>query len=110
MSDPTCLSRLVVCTGKDCRRDKGFDELMRLAEHTPGSLEAPCQGLCHGPIVAVRNGDEVRWFEKVRSKSMRKRLAEMASTGRAPKRLREREVTKRHNIVRGGRRVKPLGA
>lgn len=110
MSKPTCLTRLVVCTGKDCRGDKGFDKLRQLAENTAGSAEAPCQGLCHGPIVAVQQGDEVRWFEKVRSKSMRKRVADLAATGRTSKDLRKREVTKRRNTVRGARRIKPLGA
>lgn len=110
MSKPACLPRLVVCTGKDCRGDKGFDKLVHLAERTKGSLEAPCQGLCHGPIVAVQQGDEVRWFENVRSKSIRKLVAEMARSGRAAKSLGKHEVKKRHNIIRGERRLKHLGA
>ncbi|MEO6124972.1 MAG: hypothetical protein ABIR32_14805 [Ilumatobacteraceae bacterium] len=110
MSKPVCLPRLLVCTGKHCRKDKGFAKLVSLASETTGSLEAPCQGVCNGPVVAVQQGDDVRWFEKVRSKSLRKRVAVMAASGRSGKDLRNHEVTKRHNIVRGERRMKPLQA
>jgi len=116
MSKPICLPRLVVCTGKDCRGDKGFDKLVTMASRTNGALAAPCQGVCHGPVVAVQRGDDVDWFEKVRSKSMRKRVVALASSGKsgkagkAGKDLVKHEVTKRHNIVRGARRLKPLSA
>jgi len=116
VSKPLCIPRLMVCTGKDCRGDKGFDKLVTMASRTNGPLAAPCQGVCHGPVVAVQLGNEVHWFEKVRSKSMRKSVAALASPGRAGKDskdsrdLSKHEVTKRHNIVRGARRLKPLSA
>lgn len=111
MSTPTCLSRtLVVCTGKDCRNDKGFDKLVDMAGRIDGSLESACQGLCHGPVVGVREGEDVRWYEKMRSKSMRERLVEVIASGRAAKDLRKHEAKKRHNVVRHPRRLKRLNA
>lgn len=105
MSKPVCL---IVCGGKDCRSDKGFDELMDLASETKTALQAPCQSLCHGPIAAVRSGSDVRWFSHIRSKSMRKALVEMMATGRVPKELSKHEVTKHRNELKGSGRLKRI--
>ena len=105
MSKPVCL---IVCTGKDCRGDKGYRQLVDMAAACEHSLQAPCQGLCDGPIVAIKNGDEVRWFSHAGSKSIRKMLAKALHTGHAKKDLRKLEVRKRRDTLRGAGRVKPL--
>ena len=111
MTDPACLPRtLIVCTGKDCRTSKGFAKVIRLAEATGDAETTPCQGVCHGPVIGVRCGGDVRWYEKVRSTSMRSLLTDLLDAGRAAKDLRRREVKKRRDTVRHPRRVKPLVA
>ncbi|HRE00905.1 MAG TPA: hypothetical protein PLV68_06370 [Ilumatobacteraceae bacterium] len=115
MGQPRCLPTLIVCTGKDCRDEKGYRSLLDLARDEHGSLAAPCQGLCDGPVVAVRYGDDVRWYRRARSKSARKLLAKLLhsshpGTGKAAQGLREFEVRKRHNIIRGSNRLKQLNA
>ncbi len=105
MSKPVCL---IVCGGKDCRDGKGFDAVMRLAADTPGSLEAPCQGLCHGPIIAIKQGRAVLWFSHVRSKSMRKSVARALQNGPIDPHLAEREVAKRRNTIRHKGRLKRI--
>ena len=111
MDRPTCLtSGLLVCTGKKCSRSKGFDALVLLAGSTSRAHEAPCQGLCKGPVVGLDVQGEVRWFAKVRGKKLRSRIQQLISTGRVPTQLRERESLKRRGQVRGGRRLHPLDA
>jgi hypothetical protein len=107
---PTCLSdaRLVVCTGKDCRRDKGYDRLVEIAERSPGAVGVPCQGLCDGPIAAVKVKGEWRWYDRARGGAVRRALVEAARRGKAGKVLRGREITKRRGAVRGAARAKLL--
>jgi hypothetical protein len=105
MSAPTCI---VVCAGKDCRNAKGFAKLRRTAAGVPGSMEAPCQGLCHGPIVGLRVGGDIRWVSRVRSAKMRAALVKAAARGQLGKRLRAREVRARRGVLRAGRRLSPL--
>ena len=69
---PTCITAgLLVCTGKDCRGDKGFADIVTLAGDTPRAHEVPCQGLCNGPVVGLQIDGELRWFSKVRSAKLR---------------------------------------
>jgi hypothetical protein len=102
---PACI---VVCAGKDCRNSKGFEQLRRTAACVPGSMEVACQGLCHGPIVGLRMGSDVRWVSRVRTGKMRAALVKAAAQGRLGKRLRAYEVRDRRGVVRGRRRLSPL--
>jgi len=109
MTRPTCLtSGLLVCTGKKCRRDKGFEAMVEMAGDTARAHEAPCQGLCNGPIVGLHVDGELRWFSHVRSKKMRSLVAKMIGNGHVPKKLRDREVRKHRGEVRGANRLHPL--
>ena len=105
MSKPVCL---VICSGKNCRGEKGFDKLMNLAQCSKGSLQAPCQGLCHGPIIAVKDGSSVHWFSHIRSRSSRKLVTKSLMKGRIDKDLARLEVTKRRDIVRSAGRLRPV--
>ena len=109
MPRPTCItSGLLVCTGKKCRSDKGFAEIVDLAGATTRAHEAPCQGLCNGPIVGLHVDGELRWFAHVRTKKMRNLVTKMMEQGRVPNKLRGREVRKHRGDVRGAHRLHPL--
>lgn len=109
MTRPTCLtSGLLVCTGKDCRGSKGFNEMVEMAGDSPRSHEAPCQGLCNGPVVGMQVDGELRWFSRLRSAKKRALVTKMLASAHVPGKLREREARKRRGIVRGQRRLHPL--
>jgi hypothetical protein len=103
---PACL---LVCAGKDCRGDKGFDALVDLAEGMPHAYALPCQGLCDGPIAGVRVDGSTYWFEQVRTAKVRDHLVRFVRTGRRSDRLRELEVRKHRDVVKSARRATPLG-
>lgn len=105
MSAPACI---VVCVGKDCRSSKGFSKLRRAAAGVPGSMEVPCQGLCHGPVAGVRVGGDIRWVSRVRNGKMRAALVKAARRGRLSDRLHAHEVRKRRGVLRAARRLSPL--
>lgn len=105
MSKPVCL---VVCTGKDCRADKGFAELVDAAADVKHAHQAPCQGLCHGPIAGVVVGGEMHWFARVRTKALRRALLDLVRTGHTPKALREHETRKHHGRLRHRGRLRSI--
>lgn len=105
-SAPTCL---IVCTGKDCRADKGFAELTRLAGSIDGSREVPCQGLCNGPIVGVQTPHDLRWYSHIRTKAMRALLMRAVADPRdRPNSLRDVEVRKHRGTIRHARKARRL--
>ena len=109
MSRPTCItSGLLVCTGKKCRHSKGFTKLVELAGARARAHEAPCQGLCNGPIVGLHVEGELRWFSRIRSKRTRFLVTKMIDAGQVPKPLRAREVRRHRGDVRGAHRLHPL--
>lgn len=107
MAEPACL---IVCSGKDCRNSKGYSALIHVAQRTEQAMTAPCQGLCHGPIVGIRDAGGIRWFSRVRGLKMRQAVVDAAASGRLRKRLRAEEIGKRRNVIRGSSRLRPLTA
>jgi (2Fe-2S) ferredoxin len=106
---PTCVTAgLMVCTGKDCRKSKGWSDLVHLAASTVRAHEVPCQGLCKGPVVGLAIDGKVRWFGHVRSGSKRDLVTAMSNTGRVPDELGSRESRKRRGEMRGRGRMHPL--
>ena len=100
--------QLVVCTGGDCRRAKGFDEVVELARSSSGGCTVACQGICHGPVVGLRRpGRSIRWYERVRRKRMDV-LRDVLATGRGRKRLRSSEVRSKRGRLRHPRRLRPM--
>ena len=94
--------RSYVCTGKDCRRDDGFKELVRALEATGRVREVDCQDLCEGPVAGVVLDGEVEWFERVRKSRARDAVVALA-TGKVdevPKILRPRWAKKRSGKVK----------
>jgi hypothetical protein len=109
MARPTCItSGLLVCTGKKCRRGKGFRAMVEMAGDAARAHETPCQGLCNGPIIGLQVEGELRWFSHIRSKKQRALVAKMAATDHIPKKLRGSEVRKHRGEVRGAQRPHPL--
>ena len=91
-----------VCTGKDCRRDEGFKELLRALEDRTRVREVDCQDLCEGPVAGVVVDGQVEWFERVRKGRARDAVVALA-TGKVddiPKILRPRWAKKRSGKVK----------
>lgn len=108
-NEPTCVTAgLLVCTGKDCRGDKGFVDMVTLAADAARSHEVPCQGLCNGPVVGMHVEGELRWFSKMRSAKRRALVDTMLHTGKVPRQLRDHEARKHRGEIRGSRRLHPL--
>jgi hypothetical protein len=107
MSKPTCL---LVCVGKDCRRSEGFDELLVAVRGLEHVEQAPCQDLCHGPIVAVRIDGELRWFDRIRKHKQRTAVLRAVASGRIGDDLRRLEIRKRRNELRHGGKTRRLRA
>lgn len=106
---PTCVTAgLLVCTGKDCRHAKGWDAMVDLAAGTPRAHEAPCQGVCKGPVIGFAINGTVRWFGRLKSAKQRSRVLAMATSGSVPKKLTDRESRSRRGRVRGAHRTHPL--
>ncbi len=105
MAAPACL---IVCAGKDCRGSKGFDALAEVASEERGSLQAPCQGLCHGPIVGVRIRGEVRWFDRIRNSKEREALVKAVRREHIGDRLGDHEVRSRRGELKHSGRLQPL--
>ena len=107
MSRPVCL---LVCTGKDCRRADGYDELVDLAVEVTNARGVPCQDLCHSPVVGVAIGDSVRWYEKVRKGRLRAAVLRSVRRGTFDGELADQEVRKRRDDMRKARKSRPLRA
>jgi hypothetical protein len=97
MSGPVCL---LVCTGKDCRRDAGFDEIVELAAEVGEVREVPCQDICKGPVVGIGIGDDVRWYTRVRKRRMRAAVLRSLRRGGFDGALADHEARKRRNEIR----------
>jgi hypothetical protein len=106
MSEPF---RLVVCTGSDCRKSKGFAKVLELATGIDGSTTVPCQDVCHGPVVGLERGGDIRWYARVRGDRRRVLVAVVRSeSGRRV--LRSAEVRGRRNVVKRPERRSALVA
>lgn len=97
---------LFVCTGSDCRKAKGYDEIRALATSAPDVCLVECQGICHGPVAGVsRDGEPVRWYERV-SGDRRRALERVVRTASGRKRLRAAEVRSRRGRMRRPQRTR----
>lgn len=108
---PTCVTAgVLVCTGKHCRKEKGFADLLATAAGTARAHEVPCQDVCKGPVGGCTIDGEVRWFAKLRKPKQQAALLRAFADGAVPDRLAKREQRKRRGQVRGARRMHPLDA
>lgn len=98
---------LIVCTGKDCSRARGFGATVTIAAAVPGSMSVPCQGICDGPVVGVRMGEKVRWYRRIRGQR-REALARLVTRGRGRKRLRSAEARRHRGRLRHAGRLRRL--
>jgi len=105
MSHPDCL---LICSGKDCRADKGFRELVELGSEIPGTREVHCQKVCHGPIVGVQRDGRVRWYARIRSKAVRQLVVDALQNGKVADDLKEHEDRKHRGDLRGRHRTRLL--
>jgi hypothetical protein len=107
---PVCLQP-IVCVGKDCRRERGFEDLIAsLADARCAAQQVACQDLCHGPIVGLRRGDKVRWYSGVRTKKLRAAVVSSVVRDDTSKRLAGHEVKTARHELRRRRTLRPLRA
>jgi hypothetical protein len=99
--------RLLVCTGGDCRRAPGFDEVMLLARVSEGASTVACQGVCKGPVVGVERDGELRWYAKVRG-DQQVALARLVRSGRGRGALRALEIRKRRGRLKRPSKRRPI--
>lgn len=62
---------VLLCTGKSCRKAKGFDELRQSFDALATVKTVKCVDVCDGPVVGVRVEGKTVWFERLRSKKVR---------------------------------------
>lgn len=98
---------VVVCTGGDCRKAEGHDDVRALAARTDGATTVPCQDVCSGPVVGLERDGEIRWYSKIRGARLRT-LARILSGDAPRKALRDREVRERRGKLRRPERRQPL--
>jgi hypothetical protein len=100
---------VAVCTGKDCRREDGYDKLLRAVRAVDATVDqVPCQDICKGPVAGVELEGRWHWFAKLRTKRRRRALAETACHGRIDDALAEREVRKRRGTLRHPKQMRAL--
>ena len=80
-----------------CRKCKNHDCLIDvLGAHGGSSIrQVKCQKICHGPVVGLRVGGQMEWFERVQTLkeiAAIARLAKKANPTSIPKPLRKRRV------------------
>ena len=74
-----------VCTGKDCSRSKGHDELVVDASKAGAVELVRCQKIRSGPVFGTVVNGRIEWFEKVRGgKSRRPRSGWPSTAVRCP--------------------------
>ena len=91
---------VMLCTGKSCRKAKGFDELRRSLDALATVKMVKCVEVCDGPVAGIRVQGKTVWFERLRSAKVRVAVTSLLrlETGRTPKeskipkRLREHRV------------------
>ena len=90
-----------VCTGKDCSRSKGHDELVGAASKASAVELVRCQKICSGPVFGTVADGRIEWFEKVRGGTSRAAAIRLAvGGGPLPDRLARRRVRKRSGRLR----------
>jgi hypothetical protein len=90
-----------VCTGKDCSRAKGHRALLDEASAVADVHLVRCQKVCEGPVLGVRVGGRIEWFERIRGeKSRRAGLRLVTTGGPLPERLARRRSRKRSGQLR----------
>jgi (2Fe-2S) ferredoxin len=109
MSAPACISASVaVCVGKDCRAAKGFDKLVEAVAGTKHPKQVPCQENCKGPVVGLKVDGEIRWYERVRTKELRKAVLRAVERGELSAALRKVELKSKRGKVRHARQMRAL--
>ncbi len=109
MSAPACISASVaVCVGKDCRAAKGFAKLVEAVAHTKLPKQVPCQENCKGPVIGLKFDGEIRWYERIRSKELRKAVVRAVERGELGPALRAVELKAKRGKVRHARQIRPM--
>ena len=96
-----------MCVGGSCRRSKGHAKVLSLVQSTGIGSTIPCQDICKGPVVGIRDRTDTRWYRRVRGDT-RRAFERFLRFGTRPKALRAAEVLKCRNKVRHGRRQRPM--
>ena len=70
------MTTVYLCTGKDCRRSSGHEEL---AGSLAGDLvvEVRCQKICKGPVAGLEVDGRLEWFRSLRKAKARKALGRL---------------------------------
>lgn len=96
------MTTVYLCTGKDCRRSPGHEEL---AGGLAGDLvvEVRCQKICKGPVAGLEVEGRIEWFRSLRKPKARRALGRLVAAGGdgpLPERLARRRVSKRSGLLR----------
>jgi hypothetical protein len=97
--------KLIICVGGSCRRAKGHRRLLELLRSRPEpSATVGCQGICRGPVVALRRRGELRWYARM-GKEGRSALRDVLRGERRAKALRPWEARRRRGTLRHPQRL-----
>jgi (2Fe-2S) ferredoxin len=91
----TKLPKIHLCDGKKCAAKGGHHALHEALEPIARIHAMRCQGICRGPVVALKVDGVMEWFERVNKTKARQRLVELLRTGAMSKTLAKRRLAKR---------------
>ena len=89
-------STLLICKGKDCRKQK---KALRLLEDTVDGKhpirEVRCQDICSPMVVGFVHCDKLVWAKKVKSTKDTAAILKAMQSSKMPKRIKSKLVKKR---------------
>ena len=83
---------VLLCSGKSCRKAKGYDELRASIGALAEVKTVKCIDVCEGPVVGVKLDGKTLWFERMRSDKVRAAVVTLLHQHRIPKKLRPHRV------------------
>lgn len=94
--------RLLVCSGKHCRKAFQRDDHLRDAlQRLPVDVKwVRCQKVCRGPVVGLAVDGDWQWFERMDTRKAVHALAEFVAGGELGRRLDKRRSRKRTGKLR----------
>lgn len=89
-----------LCAGKSCRKSQGFSQLEAALSESCALRKTACLGVCKGPVVVIRQGDEEpEVLKRLRKKKHRRDLLELLSgAAEWTERLQRRRLSGRKRV------------
>jgi (2Fe-2S) ferredoxin len=83
---------VLMCSGKSCRKAKGYDELLAGIGSLAEVKKVKCVDVCDGPVVGVKLDGKTVWFERMRSEKVHAAVTTLLHKRKIPKKLRPHRV------------------